>query len=217
MNVQQHSGISGRACAWTAAACTAAFIALYSWSMHTRSGQRIDQAALEWTLHAIPPGSDLWQRLSLLNELPVIVATLGGVGVLACAWIRRQPLVTLVIPALAAGAAIGAAQLLKHVILTRPWLGVVDDALNQFPSGHTTLAAAAAVALMLAVPGRARALAIIVGALVSVIVAAGTWLMGWHRPSEVVAALLVVAVFGSLGAWVITAADRKRSRAAAEV
>lgn len=69
---------------------------------------------------------------------------------------------------------------------------------NSLPSGHTTVVAAASVALLLTVSRRWRWVVAVIGA-------AWTWLTGlstlvgrWHRPADVVAALLVACFWGAL-------------------
>ena len=65
---------------------------------------------------------------------------------------------------------------------------------NTLPSGHETLVAAVALVVVLAIrPARRRA-AGVVAATVVVLAAVGTFVIGWHRPSDVVAALGVAAV-----------------------
>jgi membrane-associated phospholipid phosphatase len=66
---------------------------------------------------------------------------------------------------------------------------------NSFPSGHTTAAAALAVALLFVVPARHRLAAAAVGFLLTAAVAFSVVVLAWHYPSDVLGALLVV------GAW----------------
>src|SRR5699024_1991314 len=65
---------------------------------------------------------------------------------------------------------------------------------NSFPSGHTTLAATAMIALVLAA-GRARLVLAPLGAVWATAVGVGTLVAGWHRPSDVIGAMAVVAAW----------------------
>jgi membrane-associated phospholipid phosphatase len=67
---------------------------------------------------------------------------------------------------------------------------------NSFPSGHTTAAASIAVALLLVVPAGYRLLAAGIGAALTAAVALAVVVLGWHYPSDVFGALLVVATWG---------------------
>src|SRR5690606_39114784 len=70
---------------------------------------------------------------------------------------------------------------------------------NSLPSGHATAAAAFAIGLTLVLPPRARGPVSLVGATYAAVVGVATLSSGWHRPSDVVAAYLVV------GGWAAAA------------
>ncbi len=83
-------------------------------------------------------------------------------------------------------------EVLKHVVLVRPYLVPSSIDRNSFPSGHTTTAFAAGIAATLAAPARWRR-AVAVGALLyGTAVGVATIAAGWHRPSDVAGAMLVV-------------------------
>lgn len=104
---------------------------------------------------------------------------------------RRVPLAVAAV-VLVAGANV-TTQLLKKVLLERPALGLGD--VNSLPSGHTTVAATLAVALVLVLPPAARTTAAVLGAAYTAATGVSTLVAGWHRPSDVAAALLVVAAW----------------------
>jgi hypothetical protein len=92
-------------------------------------------------------------------------------------------------------------QVLQRVI-DRPEIGVDPEraaAGNSLPSGHTTVAASVAVALVLVLPARVRGVGAVLGALLTALAGTATLSAGWHRPSDAVAALLIV------GAWACAA------------
>src|SRR6476661_7953136 len=66
---------------------------------------------------------------------------------------------------------------------------------NTLPSGHSTVAASLAAALVLVVPVRLRPLAATLGGLYAGGIAAMTLAAGWHRPSDAVSAFAVVGMW----------------------
>ena len=105
-----------------------------------------------------------------------------------------------------------AAELAKHVFLVRAETGATDLLDNSFPSGHATVAAAAAFAVFLVSPPRWRPLAAVCGGAVAVLTGVLLVIDQWHRPSDVVAAFMLVAACGCLGGialllWSVPRAD----------
>src|SRR5699024_1397211 len=186
-----------------AAASVLAIVGLARTAVGTASGQRVDQL--------VSSGAKEHQgRLSHYAEMavgtvspPVIGALLGLAGLLL-------PLGMLVL-----GANL-TTQVIKQVLVTRDVLGPgIDVTPNSFPSGHTTLAASAMIALVLA-GGRARVVLAPLGAAWTTAVGIGTLVVGWHRPSDVIGAIAVVAAW----TFLILALDgldtRRRRRRAAD-
>ena len=99
------------------------------------------------------------------------------------------------------------AQALKYWALVRPDYGLSQrsDGGNTLPSGHTALAASAAVALILVAGPRWRSLSAWVGALFTAAMGYSTLVNQWHRPGDVIAAILLAAAWGcaaiACGAW----------------
>lgn len=168
----------------------------------TQAGQLAEYLALEAATHRLEgfQGS----TLTVLNRLPQIVGVAGVVVFLVLTVYRRRWFASLV-AALAFGAANLTTQVLKNWVLVRPDLdnGVPYYTGNSLPSGHTTFAAAAVVAVFLMVAPRWRPLTAAVGALFAVAVGAGTFIETWHRPADMVAAYLVVAFWGLAAGFVI--------------
>ena len=80
-------------------------------------------------------------------------------------------------------------------MIVRPDFGVdVERAAagNSLPSGHTTVAASVAIALVLVLPPRVRALGAFLAAVYTALAGVATMSAGWHRPSDAMAALLIV-------------------------
>ncbi len=166
-------------------------------------GQLLDTAALagnhigESYVEGIVDGV-----LDALTVVSVAVA-LAAIGFIALA--RRRVLLAAVATAMVIGANV-TTQLLKAVI-ERPDVGVDvarAAAGNSLPSGHTTVAASVAVALVFVLPPALRGLAGLVGAGYAALAGVATLSAGWHRPSDAVAALLVVGTWAAAGAALLT-------------
>ncbi len=186
----------------------------------TRSGQLLDQAAYEG---AELGRTSLWRVAEpVLDVISVpFIATVLGLSVVV-ALVRRRWLLAGQVALLMAGANL-TTQLLKYGVLDRPDLGVGDRLANTLPSGHTTAAASCAVALVLVVPRRWRAVAAVLGAVYAAATGVSTLVGAWHRPGDVVAAVFVVLTWtcivralgpaGSAG----TPAQHRRETAAASL
>lgn len=179
----------------------AAFVLVYLFAVRTRTGQVLDERAFD--------GARLGQRsiapvtLSLLGSLPVIAVAVALVVGMVLLAIRRN-WITLLVAISAALAANLATQVLKELVLNRPDFGVHGYAYNSFPSGHTTLAASAALVIFLAVSPAMRPMAAAAGALFTIVSGVSTLANQWHRPSDVIASLLVVAFCGCIAGAVLT-------------
>jgi membrane-associated phospholipid phosphatase len=151
-------------------------------------GNRIDSARIDSVVSTI------------LNGLSVVSVLLATGVVAFIAFARRRTALGVISIAFIAGANLTTQLLKVHIV--RPYLGVDPariDAGNSLPSGHTTVAASVAVALVFVLPARVRGFAAVVGAGYAALVGVATMSAGWHRPSDSVAALLVV------GGWAAAA------------
>lgn len=181
---------------------TAVFALLYVFFVRTHAGQLIDQLAYD--------GADFGQRgvtspltQAVLDSLPIASAVIGLLLTIIIAVIRRS-VRTFAVAVGVAVAAIATTQLLKYGVLSRPDLGVEGYAGNSFPSGHTTFAAASAMALFLVASPRTRSKVGVWGTVFAVLAGLSTLADQWHRPSDVIAALLVVAFWGCVGGVILT-------------
>ena len=183
---------------WYAAmvALAVAFVACYVFFIQTRLGQWIDDAALLGGQAFLAADATRKPALTFLDYMPAFSAVLSGV-VLLWALIRRRDFMRPTVAGLSILGASGTTQLLKHVVLERPDLNISAATVNSFPSGHTTFAAAAMMSIFLVSPAARRPLVALGGWTYAAIAGASTLVLGWHRPSDVVAAYLV-AVFWTL-------------------
>ena len=92
-------------------------------------------------------------------------------------------------------------QLLKRVVIDRPHYDVGFGP-NALPSGHTTLAFSVVVAAFIVLPAVARPLVAIIGGAWAVTMGVSAVVSGWHRPSDILAAILVCAGWAALVAAV---------------
>lgn len=177
-----------------AAASALAVAAVHLMFVTSVTGRRVDGAALAGAGYG---QGRLWQLAEPVLDVisvPFLVVVLLVAMLLAV--LRRRIALAIQIVVLVAGANI-TTQVLKNV-LERPDLGLDDRVANSLPSGHTTVAASAAAALVLAVPRRFRPLAAALGAVYTAATGVSTLIGGWHRPSDAVAAIVVVLGWAGL-------------------
>jgi membrane-associated phospholipid phosphatase len=158
-------------------------------ALGSQRGQQWDDSAM----HTVMGGRDTQLAvLSLLGYVGIgaVIAVVAGCAVVS---VMRGRV------ALAVGAAVVIAganvttQVLKHTVLDRPDLGL--GTLNSLPSGHTTVVASSVGAALLVAPRAWRPLVALAGGLATTMTGASTVVAGWHRPSDVVAALAVSLVW----------------------
>ncbi|WP_240607313.1 phosphatase PAP2 family protein [Cryobacterium aureum] len=179
---------------------TVAFIGLYLFFVRSHAGQEADQLAYdgaEFGRHSITPFTG-----RVLDSVPDLAVAFGVVLTAVIALVRRNWR-TLIVALVAATAATASAQLLKYGILARPDLAVEGYAGNSFPSGHTTVAAASALVVFLVASPRMRPMVAGWGTAFAVLAGVATLANQWHRPSDVIAALLWVALWGCLAGAVL--------------
>ncbi|MEJ5914053.1 phosphatase PAP2 family protein [Pseudokineococcus sp. 1T1Z-3] len=176
-----------------AALAAAGLAGTYLAFVRTGPGQVVDEVAFAGSAR----GRDLLDdsATSVLSVVSEGTLVLGVVAVVVLAVLRRR-LALAVAAVVLVGGANASTQLLKHVLLERPDLGL--GSANSLPSGHTTVAASLAVALLLVVPAAVRGPVAILGAAYTAATGVSTLVAGWHRPSDVVAAVLVTAVWTGL-------------------
>jgi len=176
------------------------FVALYEvirLFVNRRHGQVLDTIALGGNFI----GSDRVDGVvaSVLSAMSVVSVLAATAVVAFIALARRRIAVGLAAIMLIAGSAVTAQQLKGHLI--RPDLGVDPEratAGNSLPSGHATVAASVAVALVLVLPPRARGVGALVGAGYAALVGVATMSAGWHRPSDSIAAFLIVGLWAAV-------------------
>lgn len=167
-------------------------VATYVLSAHTARGQRVENAVFGARRNQLRGGTTSATELLATVSVWSLVAAIAAVMAVALA--RGRPRL-----ALGAGAVIAVSilttEVLKKIVLPRPRLDPDAPAWllgNVFPSGHTTIAAATAVAFVLVVPHRWRGPAALVGGFYAAALGAATLEAGWHRTSDAVGAVFLV-------------------------
>lgn len=185
-----------------------AFVAIWRFFVQSRHGQALDTVALVGNSIGQARISDVVN--TVLNTMSVLSLAIATAVVAFIALIRRRVAVAIGAIVLIVGANV-TTQILKRIIW-RPEFGVDLEraaAGNSLPSGHTTVAASVAVALMLVLPARVRGIGAIVGAVFAAAAGVATLSAGWHRPSDAVAAVVVVGGWASAVGLFIVLAQRR--------
>lgn len=174
-----------------------AFVLTYFFFVRTYVGQIVDERAFAGASQQ----HDVVYRITgmILGNIPAFGIGGGIVLTLIIGGVTRRP--RHIVVALGTGAvALGLAELAKHVFLIRAQTGATDLLSNSFPSGHATVAASAAFAVFLVSPPRWRPLAAVVGTAFAILTGILLVIQQWHRPSDVVAAFMLVGACGCAGA-----------------
>jgi membrane-associated phospholipid phosphatase len=185
---------------WLVCVAASQFVGLYEvirLFVNRRHGQLLDTIALggNW-IGSNRVSGVVATALSAMSVVSVLVAA-GVVAFIALA--RRRAAVGLAALLVIAGATITSQLIKDHLV--RPDLGVDPErasAGNSLPSGHATVAASVAVALVLVLPPKARGPAAVVGAGYAALIGVATMSAGWHRPSDSIAAFLIVGLWAAV-------------------
>ncbi|CRK55033.1 phosphoesterase, PA-phosphatase related [Alloactinosynnema sp. L-07] len=170
-----------------AAACLVGLILTYLLFVRTAAGQWADGLLLS-DYRGLPRSAE--EVLAATGDVKlwlVLVTVVLVIGALGGRWWRGVAGVGVIL------GAVGVARLLKAT-LSRPDLDIVGSTThNSFASGHVAAAAGLLVAFLLVVPAAARPWIAVPGGLSVAAVAWATVDAGWHRPSDVVGAVLIAA------------------------
>lgn len=183
-----------------AVACAVALGWTYWAFVRTTTGQFADESA--WREAGVAAPDTQLPFLRFLDTLPAISVVLAAAAILFVAVHRRRYGAAAMAVAVIVASNL-TTQLLKNVVFDRPDRGVATLDFNSLPSGHTTLAASAAAAVFVIATPRWRPAAAALGGAYSVLAGAATFINLWHRPADVVAALLVVGTWTLLGGLVV--------------
>ncbi|MDD7928013.1 phosphatase PAP2 family protein [Microbacterium sp. NM3R9] len=164
-------------------------------SVFTANGQLVDQAVMDTTIQSSDPAVRLARQFG--ENTVVIVAAGLVIGSVVLALARRRFADAAIAVTVFAGAAL-TSNILKHNVIVRPDLTLgLDEYSNSLPSGHATLAIAAACAALFAAPRHLKLPLVPVLTGWAILSGFGVIAAGWHRPSDVVTASLIVGFWCS--------------------
>ncbi len=165
-------------------------------SQQTFLGQALDQSGMDIIVGDAAATRRLvgWLGTVSIGSVAVMVT-----GLVAVAIARRRYAAAAAAVVMVAGANL-TTQLLKPVI-ERNDLGYLT--VSSFPSGHATVISSVSLAALLVTPTAARALVSALATGLITITAAATLVASWHRPSDIVGAILVSLAWGcaAMTAW----------------
>lgn len=169
----------------------------------TAQGQALENAALRGAdqvlTEELVKAKEGLSRITV-TSLAVATVLLGLIGLLR----RRLDLAIAAVSVV--GVSVVISQVLKRFVLVRPYLveASEDYIYNSFPSGHTTIAMAALLALLIVSSWRYRPLTLLLAT--SYALAVGTWTLTakWHRLSDTVGASAIALGVASLASlWLL--------------
>lgn len=192
-----------------AVALAVAFVATYLFFVGTYVGQIVDERAF---VGASEQHDTVYRIAGMVLDNVPYVAIGGGILIALTVGMVTRRFKHLAVALAAGTVAVIAAELAKHVFLVRAETGATDLLDNSFPSGHATVVAAAGFAVFVVSPPRWRPLAAVLGGGFAVLTGILLVIQQWHRPSDVVAAFMLVAVCGCLAGialllWRVPEAD----------
>ncbi len=182
----------------------ASFIGLERTFIESARGQIIDESALLGSTRGKASLEGITQFVVGIVSVRFLIAVV--VVAVVVALVRKQWGDAARAVVIVAGANL-TTQILKEMI-ERPEIGGAWAPGNSLPSGHTTVAASAAAVALLVAPRAARPIVAIIGAIYAAATGIATMSLGWHRPSDVIAAIAVVT------AWTLLVMVPSRGRPA---
>jgi membrane-associated phospholipid phosphatase len=182
----------------TAALSVLALLAVYLLAVHTRFGQRFENAALAGASQhrsgSWYEGADRWLNFITAESFAVALLVIAAVGA-----VRRRWLLALCGVGTAGGALV-LSSVLKRTLPSRPDLAFgAYEAHNTLPSGHATAAMALFFAMLIVVSRRWYLPVTLLGLPGAVGSGVATVAANWHRLSDTVAADFVVLAVGTAG------------------
>lgn len=183
---------------WMIVIGLAILVGSYLFFVRTYTGQYLENSALIGaSLEA--NASQVAEALENLRVISYVSLGAALVAIVIIGLIRKAWQIAAAGVWVLAGATV-TTELLKKVLLTRPDLAPIyqDNAHNSFPSGHTTIAMAILVSLLIVVPYRWRGPVMLVTVTWATTIASATITARWHRFSDTVSANAVVLIFGAI-------------------
>lgn len=202
---------SAAAAAWTSALATivvgALAVACAWFFVRTERGQVLDELALRGSFIGAWRLNSHASALLELVSVPAVAVGMVVVGIIGLLRRRWRDAVAAVVTV--AGANV-TTRVVKYDLLSRPDLLGQYSPGNSLPSGHTTVAASLVVGMILVSGRLLREIVAVVGGVAVVAFGYATLVNHWHRPSDVVAAVLVTGAWGLAAITVVRVANLAR-------
>jgi len=181
---------STAACAGVGLLSAVALVWLADRSQHTELGQALDQAGMD-----IVAGDELATRrlVGILGNVSLGSIALAVTLLVGLALLRQRYAAAAAAGALVLGANV-TTQAVK-ALAERSDFGLLT--VTSFPSGHATVVVSLVLAALLVVPGQARPTVSLVGSAAVTVTAAATLVASWHRPADILGAILVCLAWGA--------------------
>lgn len=183
--------VSTIACLTVSALATVALLWLRSRSQQTWLGQALDEVGMD---RVVGDESTTRRLVGLLGTVSVVSIGVVVAGLVVVALLRRR-----VSAAVAAVVLVGGANLLTQLlkaVTERPDFGYL--VVPSFPSGHATVVTSLVMAALLVTPQAVRATVSLLGTAAVTVTGGATLVASWHRPSDVLGAVLVCLAWGCL-------------------
>lgn len=173
--------------------CAVCALVLGWCALQTVGGQAVDtlamEAAMRWEELLGAPGV----LVTRIVSLPMMVCV--AVLIVVVAYLRHRP--TLAGRALSMVVAANTTTQLAKLLVERPDFHVSTALVNSLPSGHTTVAMSFSLALVMIAPEWLRGPSAWLGWVWTSLMGVSVMVFGWHRPADVLVAILVC------GAWAL--------------
>jgi membrane-associated phospholipid phosphatase len=185
-------------------------VPIWWWTTQTITGQRLADLILYG--HAAADPQTVAASARILGFVDLSSALVVTACLVALAWLRGGPGLSLAVLAIVGGANV-TAQLLKQSLERPDLLGSLAFATgNSFPSGTVTLVAAAAFAAILIAPRRVRTVIAVLASIAVAAAAISTIVLTWHRLADAVGAVLISLAWASLVTAVLVLAEGRMPR-----
>lgn len=159
-------------------------------SQQTRLGQALDQAGMDIV---VGDQAATRQLVGVLGNVSLGSVALAVALLIGTAVVRRRYAAAAAAATLVVGANV-TTQLIKAVS-ERPDFGYLT--VTSFPSGHATVVVSLVLGALLVVPGQARTTVSLVGSAAITVTATAMLVASWHRPADIVGAILVCLAWGT--------------------
>ena len=179
------------------AACVAGVVALMLVAYYDAGAQRLDATALYGftTLDTGLLHGAVWGFVLIGGVFPLALGLIW-LYYLAGRWDRRREAIAAIVVVIAANVTTEVLKLALAHPRIQPILSPHQVNAASFPSGHATSAMSMAIAALLVVPPRWRALTATAGAALVFGVTFSVLVLRWHFPSDVLGGLLVATGYG---------------------